>query len=110
MPDDSTPVGALRDAMRRFISERDWEQFHSPKNLAMALACETAEVVEHFVWLDGEESRQVLADPAKREAVADELADVLNVLLNLSIHTGIDLSEALRAKMAKNVIKYPPPG
>jgi len=110
MPDETTTLASLREQVRRFAADRRWEPYHSPKNLAMALACEAAEVVEQFIWLDPEESRRALADPAKREAVADELADVLNVLLNLSIHTGIDLSDALAAKMAKNVTKYPAPG
>jgi NTP pyrophosphatase (non-canonical NTP hydrolase) len=97
MPDETTTLASLKDAVRRFAAERGWEPYHSPKNLVMALACETAELVEPFIWLDAEESRRLLDDPGKREAVADEMADVFNVLLNLSLHTGIDLSEALRA-------------
>jgi NTP pyrophosphatase (non-canonical NTP hydrolase) len=109
MPDETTTLASLKDAVRRFAAERGWEPYHSPKNLVMALAAEAAELVEPFIWLDGDESRRLTDDPAKREAVADEMADVFNVLLNLSLHTGIDLSDALRAKMAKNVVKYPAP-
>ncbi len=109
MPDETTTLASLKDAVRRFAAERGWERYHSPKNLVMALAAEAAELVEPFIWLDGDESRRLTDDPAKREAVADEMADVFNVLLNISLHTGIDLSDALRAKMAKNVIKYPAP-
>jgi NTP pyrophosphatase (non-canonical NTP hydrolase) len=109
MPDETTTLASLKDAVRRFAAERGWEPYHSPKNLVMALAAEAAELVEPFIWLDGDESRRLVDDPAKREAVADEMADVFNVLLNISLHTGIDLSDALRAKMAKNVVKYPAP-
>jgi dCTP diphosphatase len=107
MSDAATTIESLKEAVRVFTAERRWEPFHSPKNLSMALACEVAELMEHFLWLTGEESQARCADPAKRAAIADELADVMYVLLNLSIHTGIDLSEAFRKKMAKNVVKYP---
>jgi NTP pyrophosphatase (non-canonical NTP hydrolase) len=107
MSDAATTVGALKDAVRAFAAERQWEPFHTPKNLSMALATEVAELMEHFLWLTGEESRQACADPAKREAIADELSDVACLVLNFSLHSGIDLSEAIRHKMAKNAIKYP---
>ena len=70
MPDATTPLAALKEAMRRFVAERDWEQFHSPKNLAMGLAVEAAELMEHFLWVDNEPSRQVAHDPAALGAVA----------------------------------------
>lgn len=107
MPDAVTTLAELKEAVRRFAAERQWERFHTPKNLAMGLAVETAELMEHFLWLDGEESRQVAADPAKLQAVAEELADVANYVLNLSLVLGIDLSEAIVAKIAKNALKYP---
>jgi dCTP diphosphatase len=107
MPDAITTLAELKEAVRRFAAERQWERFHTPKNLAMGLAVETAELMEHFLWLDGEESRQVAADPAKLQAVAEELADVANYVLNLSQVLGIDLSEAIVAKIAKNALKYP---
>jgi NTP pyrophosphatase (non-canonical NTP hydrolase) len=109
MSDATTPVAAHKDAIRRFAAERGWEPYHSPKNLVMALASEVGELCEVFRWLTPEESRSLADDPAKREAVADELADVANIVFLLSLHTGIDLSDAIRAKMAKNVVKYPPP-
>jgi NTP pyrophosphatase (non-canonical NTP hydrolase) len=113
MPDDPTrdaPPGAsdlttLRDAMRAFIAERDWEQFHSPKNLAMALSVEAAELVEHFQWLTEEQSRTL--DAAARAPVADELADVLLYLVRIADELGIDLHAAARAKMTRNAEKYP---
>jgi NTP pyrophosphatase (non-canonical NTP hydrolase) len=107
MPDATTPVGELREMMRRFVTERDWEQFHSPKNLAMALAAEAAELMEHFLWIDNDESRRQMRDPKRRGPVCDEIADVLGVLLALSNALDVDLSEAFRQKMARNVLKYP---
>jgi NTP pyrophosphatase (non-canonical NTP hydrolase) len=107
MPDDTTTLSALKEAVRRFAAEREWEPFHSPKNLVMGLAVETAELMEHFLWMEPAESRQVVAEPGKREQVADELADVACYLLNLSLTLNIDLSEAIRAKMEKNARKYP---
>ena len=109
MPDASTTVAALKEAVRRFADERAWEPFHSPKNLSMALAAEVGELLEHFLWVDSEPSRRVVDDPGKRQSVADELADVAILLLNLSMSTGIDLSDAIESKMVRNAIKYPPP-
>ncbi|MBL8794872.1 MAG: nucleotide pyrophosphohydrolase [Planctomycetia bacterium] len=107
MPDTVTTIAELQDAVRRFAAERQWERFHTPKNLAMGLAVETAELMEHFLWLDGEESRHAADDPAKRQAIGEELADVANYVLNLSLVLGIDLSDAIVAKIAKNALKYP---
>jgi len=109
MSDDTTTVAALKRVARRFAAERNWDPYHSPKNLVMALACEVGELLEPFRWLTEDESRTVVfADETVRQAVADELADVMSLLLQVSLHTGIDLSEALRAKMVKNAVKYPP--
>src|SRR5947209_5302078 len=110
MPDATTTVAALRDQVRCFNDERAWEPYHSPKNLVMGLAVETAELMEHFLWLDAEQSRALAGDPDRRAAVADELADVAGHLLNLSNVLGIDLSDAITAKMARNALKYPVPG
>lgn len=107
MPDATTTVAALKEAVRRFADERAWQPFHNPKNLSMGLAVEAAELMEHFLWVDAEASRQVANDPAQRDAVADELADVLAYVLNFSQTLGIDLSEALARKLAKNAQKYP---
>jgi NTP pyrophosphatase (non-canonical NTP hydrolase) len=110
MSDATTPVAALKAAIRQFADERGWEPYHSPKNLVMALASEVGELCDLYRWLTPEESRTLTADPAAREAVADELADVANIVFLLSAHTGIDLSDAVRAKLAKNAVKYPAPG
>src|SRR5262245_43575539 len=99
MPDTTSTVTSLKEAMQRFVAERDWEQFHSPKNLVMGLAVEAAELMEHFLWVDNEASRQVSQDPARLGEVADEMADVACYLLALSNVLQIDLSDAIRAKL-----------
>jgi NTP pyrophosphatase (non-canonical NTP hydrolase) len=109
MPDVSTPVAALTAAIRSFADARGWEPFHSPKNLAMALASEVGELCEIFRWMSEAESRAAGTIPDTREAIADELADVANIVFLLSHHTGIDLSDAIAAKMRKNAVKYPVP-
>jgi NTP pyrophosphatase (non-canonical NTP hydrolase) len=107
MSDNTTLVASLKEAMARFVRERDWEQFHSPKNLAMAVSVEAAELMEHFLWIDGETSRGIVNDPFQLEQVADEVADVTWLVLALCNSLGLDLSAALERKMAKNVLKYP---
>jgi NTP pyrophosphatase (non-canonical NTP hydrolase) len=107
MPDSSTTLADLRDLVRRFVEERDWRQFHSPKNLSMSLAIEAAELMEHFQWIDAAESRRIADDPAKLAHVRDEIADVLCYLLALANELNLDLSSAIRDKMIKNAAKYP---
>jgi NTP pyrophosphatase (non-canonical NTP hydrolase) len=107
MADDSTTVAALKEAMARFVAERSWEPFHTPKNLVMGLSVEVAELMEHFLWVDNEASRQTVQEPGRREEVADEMADVACYLLALSNTLGIDLSEAISRKLIKTAQKYP---
>jgi dCTP diphosphatase len=107
MSDQTTVVAALREAMAQFVAEREWQQFHSPKNLAMALSVEAAELMEHFLWIDNDASRAEARQPAKREQVADEIADVACLVFALCNALDLDLSETVRRKMAKNVLKYP---
>ena len=107
MADATTTVGALKDAAGAFAAKRHWEPFHTPKNLAMALASEVGELLEPFRWLTGEESLAACYDPAQREAIADEVADVFNLLMLFSLHSGIDVSEAVANKLVKNEQKYP---
>ena len=95
----------LRNAISAFISERDWEQFHSPKNLAMALSVEVAEVVEHFQWLTEEDSKNL--PPEKLAEVREEIGDVMIYLTELADKLGIDPLEAAKAKMMINGQKYP---
>jgi NTP pyrophosphatase (non-canonical NTP hydrolase) len=105
--DDATTVGSLKAAAGAFAAERHWEPFHTPKNLAMALACEVGELLEPFRWLTGEESLAACHHPGTRAAIADEVADVFNLLMLFSLHSGIDVSDAVTAKLAKNAVKYP---
>src|SRR5262245_56290960 len=105
--DSTTTLAELRNLVRRFVEERDWRQFHSPKNLSMSLAIEAAELMEHFQWIDIAESRQVGEDSGKLAEVRDEIADVLCYLLALANELDIDLSGAIRDKMVKNAAKYP---
>ncbi len=107
MPDSSTTVAELCELVDQFVRKRDWRQFHSPKNLAMALAIEAAELMEHFQWLEVSASREVSRDAEKLTAVAEELSDVLAYTLAMANSLGIDLSDSLRAKMVKNALKYP---
>jgi NTP pyrophosphatase (non-canonical NTP hydrolase) len=95
----------LRDELRAFAEARDWDQFHSPKNLNMALMVEVAELMEHFQWLTEEQSANLDAD--KQSVVAEELADILLYLVRLSDKLGVDLKEAAHRKLEKNALKYP---
>src|SRR5216110_2513026 len=95
--DSNTTVAELRKLVADFVAERDWSQFHSPKNVSMALAIEAAELMEHFQWLTTEASRQL----------GDELADVIGYSFALANELGLDIASAVRAKMVKNAEKYP---
>ena len=103
MSDEATTVAQLRRAIQTFVDERDWRQFHTPKNLAMSLAIEAAELMEHFQWLDRDESIARGRDPARRGAIAD----VCCYLLSLVNALDLDLSEIVRSKLVKNAEKYP---
>jgi len=105
--DAQTTVAELKKLVADFVAERDWSQFHSPKNVSMALAIEAAELMEHFQWLTTAASRQLSGDAAKLAEVGEELADVVGYSLALANELGIDLSSAIRAKMIKNAQKYP---
>jgi dCTP diphosphatase len=95
----------LRDALRKFADERDWDQYHSPKNLASALAVEAAELLERFQWLTEDESRKLPA--GELEKVRHEMADVLNYLVRLADKLDVNLLEAAREKIELNAQKYP---
>jgi NTP pyrophosphatase (non-canonical NTP hydrolase) len=107
MNDSTTTIAECRDIVKQFVRERDWNQFHSPKNLSMALAIEAAELMEHFQWLTVEASRDVRSQPDRLAAVGEELADVFCYALALANELEMDLSTAFRRKMEKNAIKYP---
>jgi NTP pyrophosphatase (non-canonical NTP hydrolase) len=101
----SDKIAALSEAVARFARERDWEQFHTPKNLAASLSIEAAEVLEIFQWLTDEQSKRLPAE--KKEHLADELADTFIYLLKLADAYGIDLVDAGHRKLAKSAAKYP---
>jgi NTP pyrophosphatase (non-canonical NTP hydrolase) len=105
--DQTTSVQELKDLLQAFFDERDWQQFHAPKNLSMSLAIEAAELMEHFQWIDVPESREVKDDPAKLAAIGEELADVLCNAFALANELELDVSQIVRAKIIRNAAKYP---
>jgi NTP pyrophosphatase (non-canonical NTP hydrolase) len=107
LADSITTVSELKTRVLAFVRERDWEHFHSPKNLSMALAAEAGELMEHFLWSTAEQSRAIANEPARRTKIADELADVVIYALEFANMTGLDVAAAIEAKMAANAKKYP---
>lgn len=97
----------LHNEIEKFITDRDWDQFHSVKNLSMALSVETSELVELFQWMTEEKSNQLKDDPALMEKVRDEVADIFFFLMRISAKADINLESALLAKLKKNAEKYP---
>ena len=104
MPNQSD-LPMLRDKLRAFAEARDWDQFHSPKNLSMALMVEAAELMEHFQWLTKAQSAEL--PPNDKQAIGEELADILLYLVRLSDKLEVDLKEAALHKLEKNAAKYP---
>lgn len=107
MNDRETSLQVIKDKVLEFARERDWEQFHSPKNLSMAIAAEAAELMEHFLWQSPDQSRVDLQDPALRAKVEEELADIFIFAIEFANMTGIDVAAAIREKMERNAAKYP---
>lgn len=107
LTDGNTTIHELKTRVLAFARERDWEQFHSPKNLSMALAAEAGELMEHFLWSTSEQSSSLGQDKAKRAKIADELADVVIYALEFANITGLDVAASIEAKMAANAKKYP---
>ena len=107
MTDSTTTLADLKTRVLAFARERDWEQFHAPKNLSMALAAEAGELMEHFLWTTPEQSAAVAKDPAKRRKIEDELADVVIYALEFANIAGMDVAAAIERKMADNAKKYP---
>ncbi len=105
MVDSATTVAELRDRVRRFVRARDWEAFHTPKDLAIALSVEASELLERFLWR-GDGSVTVLSSE-NRKAIGEELADVVIYGLSLANSIDLDLSDAVLAKLAKDEEKYP---
>lgn len=105
MSDSQTTLQDLKQRMAQFVRERDWEQFHTPKNLSMSIAIEAAELMEHFQWLTMEQSQSL--DPKALDQIGEELADIVIYALSMANFLNIDLSETVLAKMEKNIRKYP---
>jgi NTP pyrophosphatase (non-canonical NTP hydrolase) len=101
-------IQKLQAVLREFARERDWQPFHTPKNLAMALMVESAELAEIFQWMTPEQSQSAPVDAGLKQRISEELADVLLYLLQIADHTGVDLEEAVNDKLLKNAVKHPP--
>lgn len=106
--DQNTNLAKLKQLCQQFSDERNWEQYHNPKDLAMALSIEAGELTEHFLWQDNQQIAQRLNQDAKfREQVGDELADVIIYCLQLAIRADYDVTSIIASKMGKNALKYP---
>jgi dCTP diphosphatase len=105
MQNEQKSINKLKVKLSKFIKERDWDQFHSPKNLSMALAIEAAELMEHFQWLT--EAQSQVIDDNRLQDIKDEIGDVLIYLIRLSDKLGVDLLQAAYDKLEKNNKKYP---
>lgn len=103
----SLDLEKLHSRIQKFSKDRDWDKFHSMKNLSMALSVETSELVEIFQWMTEAESNQIQNNPEQLQAFKDEIADILIYLLRLSYKADLNLEEVVMAKMDKNEIKYP---
>ena len=103
-------IKRLQQAILRFAAEREWQQFHDPKNLAMAVAVEAGELMDHFRWVPNDRALAALAaldDARTREGVEDEAADVMILLLEFASVCGIDIARAVERKMERNAVRYP---
>jgi len=107
LADATTTIADLKDRVLAFARERDWEQFHSPKNLSMALAAETGELMEHFLWVDSTASQNRCRETERRRKIEEEIADVVIYSLEFANVTGIDLAAVIESKLAANAQKYP---
>ncbi|OHE89526.1 MAG: NTP pyrophosphohydrolase [Verrucomicrobia bacterium RIFCSPLOWO2_12_FULL_64_8] len=105
--DATTTLADIKKRVLAFARARDWEQFHSPKNLSMALAAEAAELMEHFLWSESAESHARAKEPARRSEIEAELADIVIYALEFANIAGTDLAAAIEAKLAANAKKYP---
>jgi NTP pyrophosphatase (non-canonical NTP hydrolase) len=105
--DASTTIGLLRRAVADFVSNRDWQPFHTPKNLSMSIAIEAAELMERFQWLTTEDAAASIREPEQRAAVSDELADITIYCLSLANSLDLDISSAVLDKLKVNEHRYP---
>jgi NTP pyrophosphatase (non-canonical NTP hydrolase) len=105
--DDQTTIAELRLAVQKFVDDRNWKKYHTPKNLSMSIAIEAAEILEHFQWRTAEESTRLLEDTEAYAEIIDELADVLIYCLSFANQADIDISRAVRAKLDRNEDRFP---
>ena len=105
--DTTTTLADLKAASANFAHEREWEQFHAPKNLSMAIAAEAGELMEHFLWVSAQESAALCESTQKKMKIEEELADIFLFGLQFANMAKIDVAAAVQAKIAKNAAKYP---
>ncbi len=103
----SINVEKINNEVSKFIEDRDWDQFHSIKNLSMALSVETSELVEIFQWLKESESNEVAINPKLKEKVEEEISDIFIYLMRIAIKSGVNIEDAVLSKIKKNSEKYP---
>jgi dCTP diphosphatase len=107
MSDKTTNIEELKAAVAAFVTARDWDRYHSPKNLAMSISIEAAEIMEHFQWLTVDEAVEAMKDAKVRSDVEEEIADVLIYCLSFANQTGIDVSQVIREKLGRNEGRFP---
>ena len=107
MSDKQTSIQEIKSIIEKFVDERDWQQFHSPKNLSMSISIESAELMELFQWLSLEEAKEVMKAGETRENAIDEIADIIIYAIAFCNRNNIDISNAIKQKMEKNIKKYP---
>ena len=107
MLDSQTRIDDLKQAVAQFASDREWEPFHSLKNLSMSIAIEASELMERFQWLEGTDSNKGVENPEERGAIEEELADIFIYLLQFANRANIDLASATKCKLELNAEKYP---
>lgn len=106
MPDSpSDSISCVTREIQDFVEARDWHQFHSPKEMSVAISAEAAELMQHFVWKSSQESYDIAT--LKKESVTDEIADIAILIFEMADNLKIDLAEAVRAKLQRNQIRYP---
>lgn len=106
--DSQTTVADLKKAVSNFVSDRDWEKYHTSKNLAMSIAIEAAELMELFQWRSDEAGQALLLDPEKKAQIGEEMADVLIYCLAFANEANLDISELVESKLEKNESRFPP--
>ena len=107
MSDNLTSIKEIKNIIKKFVDSREWDKFHSPKNLSMSVAIEAAELMELFQWLSLDESKKLMQKGKLRDNAIDEIADVLIYAISFCNRNNIDISDAINQKMKKNKKKYP---